>query len=128
MPEEIEHASLRASELELSPALRNAAVAHCYEVRELVYRLAIKKKKGGAIARLNAGEAYCRAMPPLVGYENICNFIACVGYGMVTNAILESSGTKLLYAAQVALSTIGPGEKTLRRDEGARAAGPLLLR
>jgi hypothetical protein len=126
--DEIESASLRASELEFCPALKNSAVAHCWEARELVYRLTLKRKKARVIALLNASEAYCRAMPPLVGYENICNFIACVGYGMVVNAILESSGTKLLYAAQVALSTLAPREKTLRREEGARVAGPLLLR
>jgi hypothetical protein len=119
LSEEIESASLRASELELCPALKNPAVAHCWEAQELVYRLSMEKKKGRVIALLNASEAYCRAMPPLVGYENICDFIACVGYGLLTRVFLGEMATRLLYAAQVALSTIGPREKTLRREEGA---------
>lgn len=112
----IEPANLIAAEQELCPALKNPAVAHCHEVRERVYRSALKKKKGGACALFDAGEAYCQAMPPLVGYENICNFIACVSYGMLTRALLESTGTSLLYAAQVALTTIAPRSKTQRRD------------
>jgi hypothetical protein len=76
----------------------------------------LKKKKGGAIALFDAGEAYCQAMPQFMGYENICNFIACVGYGVPTHTLLYSKGTRLLYAAQVALSTIAPRSKTQRRD------------
>lgn len=117
MFEETEPANLNVAEQELSPALKNPAVAHCQDVWDRVYHLALKKKKGGAIALIDAGEAYCRAMPPLAGYENICNFIACVGYGMLTHAFIESTGTRLLYAAQVALTTIAPQSKTHRRDE-----------
>ena len=116
MSEAIEPANLKAAEEELSPALKNPAVAHCQEVREQVYRLALKKKKGGAVALLDAGEAYCHAMPPLIGYENICNFIACVGYGMLTRVFMYATGTKLLYAAQVALTTVAPRSKAQRRD------------
>jgi hypothetical protein len=58
-----------------------------------------------------ADHAYSKAMPPLVGYENICNFIACVGYGMLTGHFVDSQATKLLYAAQVALSTVPPQER-----------------
>lgn len=103
-------------EEDFSPALKNPAVAHCQEVWELVYRLSLKKKKGGACALFDASQAYRNAMPPLIGYENICNFIACVSYGMLTRALMEDTGTRLLYAAQVALTTIAPRSKTHRRD------------
>jgi hypothetical protein len=84
---------------ELSPALKNPAVAHCRDVWELVHESTLKKKKSEACALIDASQAYCHAIPPLVGYENICNFIACVGYGMLTNIFLTGTGSKLLYAA-----------------------------
>ena len=91
---------------ELYPALKNPAVAHCLEVRQYVYELEMKKKKGEMVASFNADSAYLRALPPLFGYQNACDFIACVSYGMLSNTILMDSGTKLLYAAQVALSRV----------------------
>ncbi len=53
-----------------------------------------------------AGKAYRSAMPDLAGYANIQDFIACTAYGMLMNTISASDATKLLYAAQVALSTL----------------------
>jgi hypothetical protein len=100
----------------LAPALKNPAVAQCHQVREQVYRMAMKKKRGGVCALIDADEAYCHAMPPLIGYENICDFIACVSYGLLIRALAESTCTSMLYAAQVALSTIAPPSKTQRRD------------
>ena len=61
--------------------------------------------------------AYRLAMPPLSGYQNICDFIACAGYGMLLGAIKESNGAKLLYAAQVALATVPRESKTRTRTE-----------
>ncbi|MGD0890179.1 MAG: hypothetical protein ABR923_01505 [Terracidiphilus sp.] len=91
---------------QLFPALMNPAVAHCCSVQEQVFQSELKKKRSECSAMIKAGDAYCRAMPPLSGYLNICDFIACVSYGMLTNTILNDSATKLLYAAQVALSTV----------------------
>ena len=45
-------------------------------------------------------------MPTLDGFENIRDFIACTAQAMLLGAITESKGTKLLYAAQVALGTV----------------------
>ena len=41
-------------------------------------------------------------MPPLLGAENIRDFIACVAHGMLIGTIENKDATKLLYAAQVA--------------------------
>jgi hypothetical protein len=57
-------------------------------------------------AARSAGQAYRKAMPTLTGQENIENFIACVAHGMLIGAIEGNDATKLLYAAQVALSTL----------------------
>jgi hypothetical protein len=44
-------------------------------------------------------------MPPLVGVRHIRNYIACVAHGSVTGAIDIADTSRLLYRAQVALST-----------------------
>jgi hypothetical protein len=46
-------------------------------------------------------------MPELVGYENIRDFIACVGHGMVIGCVTAFQAGKLRYAAQIALSALG---------------------
>jgi hypothetical protein len=50
--------------------------------------------------------AFRKAIPQLSGQENIRDFIACVAYGMLIKAIPGAEGARLLYAAQVANSTI----------------------
>jgi hypothetical protein len=51
-------------------------------------------------------------LPPLSGDENIRDFIACVTQAMIADIILENSGTKYLYAAQVAHTTTRGQSKT----------------
>ena len=101
------------------PALQNPTIAHCAEVWERVYKLVFAKTKNEYIAEIEAGKAFRQSMPPLFGYQNICDFIACAGYGMLIGAIKDESGTKLLYAAQVALTTIPQTSKTQTRPTAA---------
>jgi hypothetical protein len=54
-------------------------------------------------------------MPPLSGYHNICDFIASAGYGILLGAFKKDMGSKLLYAAQVALGSLPREAKTLSR-------------
>ena len=49
-----------------------------------------------------AQRAYCEAMPPLSGCENIRNFIACVAHGILLDVFTGPESARLLYAAQVA--------------------------
>jgi hypothetical protein len=123
----IDPSSLQTKAEELFPALKNPAVAHCCDVWERVHAGSLKKKRSGASALNDASNAYCRAIPPLIGYENICDFIACVGFGMLTNMMLEASGTRLLYAAQVALSTVAPQSRMQTRSaENVPTPSPLV--
>jgi hypothetical protein len=62
--------------------------------------------KGNIFASLQGAEAYRKVLPPLSGHQNICDFIACVAHGMLIEAISGADGSRLLYAAQVANSTI----------------------
>jgi hypothetical protein len=112
----IDPSSLQTEAEELFPALKNPAVAHCCDVWERVHAGGLRKKNGVAIALYDPNKAFLHAIPPLVGYENKCDFIACVGYGMLTGKMLEAGGTRLLYAAQVALSTVAPQSRKQARS------------
>jgi hypothetical protein len=91
---------------ESNPISANPAVARCMSAWTLTYEKEKAKRKGDFDASLTAEKAYREAMPPLSGYENIRDFIACVAHAMLIGAILDDKGSKLLYAAQVALSTL----------------------
>jgi hypothetical protein len=51
-----------------------------------------------------AASSFRRAMPHLTSRRNIQDFIACVAQGMLLGAIEPEDGSRLLYAAQVALA------------------------
>jgi hypothetical protein len=91
---------------ESSPVSANPTVARCMNAWTRTYKEEKAKRKSYVDATLTADEAYRDAMPPLSGYEDIRDFIACVAHAMLIGAILDDKGTKLLYAAQVALSTL----------------------
>ncbi|MGA2887333.1 MAG: hypothetical protein ABSE51_04725 [Terracidiphilus sp.] len=82
------------------------AIAHCYSAWQRVYKAEIAKGEHWIHASQDAGRAYRSVMPPLSGQDNIRDFVACVAHGMLIGAIEGKNGTKLLYAAQVALSML----------------------
>jgi len=86
-------------------AATNPGVARCVCVWIRANKAGRAKGKDKYDARCAANSAYLDAMPPLSGEENIRDFIACVTHAMIADIILESSGTKYLYAAQVAYTT-----------------------
>jgi hypothetical protein len=53
-----------------------------------------------------ADKAYCNAMPLLSSYESIRDFIACTAHGILIGAIPPQKSGHILYAAQVALSSL----------------------
>ncbi len=57
-------------------------------------------------ARRDASEAYLRATPPLSGYENICDFIACINHASLIGIISEGRAQHFSANARIALSTI----------------------
>jgi broad specificity phosphatase PhoE len=91
---------------ESTPIQENPAVARCYSEWQRVYRAEKDKGEFWTDAAKAANRAYRKVMPSLSGQENIRNFVACVAHGMLLGAIEGKDGTKLLYAAQVALSTV----------------------
>jgi hypothetical protein len=86
-------------------AATNPGVARCVCAWIRVNKAERAKGRSKFEASCAADQAYRDAMPPLSGDENIRDFIACVTHAMLNNIILDNSGSKLLYAAQVAHTT-----------------------
>ena len=91
---------------ELIAVPENPAIARCMNAWACAYKLEKAKQNDHYEAVRKGNKGYCKAIPRLSGYENIRDFIACVAHGMLIGAIDGDDGTKLLYAAQVALSTV----------------------
>jgi hypothetical protein len=93
--------------LDPTPPKGRVAIKHCCAAWKRAYDAYMKGKDGSSTTRIfaayDAGPAFCKAMPPLLGYENIRDFIACAAHGILINAISEKRANQLLYAAQVAL-------------------------
>jgi hypothetical protein len=62
-------------------------------------------------AKEAGSHAYLCAMPPVSGYENIRDFIACVTYGSLSGIIRQPDAEHYLSAAKVALGTLSHEEK-----------------
>jgi hypothetical protein len=88
-----------ASDLYLYPAVRL-----CTDAYQRAYKTTLLKTNETYTAEKAGKKAFRAAMPTLVGYENIRAFIACVAQAILNDTIGEKDSTKLLYAAQVALS------------------------
>ena len=92
---------------EKTTLIQNAAIRRCCLAEKRSRRDSRLKRLGTVETVLCADEAYRKAMPELVGYENIRDFIACAGHGMVIGSLTAFQASKLLYAAQIALSALG---------------------
>ena len=81
-------------------------VARCVKAHNKARSEAYARTENRFTAKDAGASAYRNAMPPLVGAENIRDFIACVAQGLLIGAIENKDASKLLYAAQVAFSTL----------------------
>src|ERR1035437_6556465 len=86
-----------------------AAIKRCCAAWQRAYDASMEGNEANSMAPVfaahEAGPAYCKAMPPLAGYESIRDFVACAAHGILMNAIPQKRANQLLYAAQVALAT-----------------------
>jgi hypothetical protein len=88
------------------------AIARCRDAWQKAHDLYMEKnaRKDGSLAKFRAAEqaaaAYRAAMPKLASWSGIRDFIACVAYGLLIDAIPPDRSGQLLYAAQTALSLL----------------------
>ena len=96
--------------LDPTPPKGRIAIKRCCAAWKRAYVAYMKGKDGSSTTRIfaahDAGPAFCKDMPPLLGYENIRDFIACAAHGILINAIPEKRANQLLYAAQIALVSL----------------------
>lgn len=94
------------SEMNQSASTLNPAVARCTDAWTQTYQNEFARTRSEALAQHAARRAFSSAMPPLIGRDNVRDFIACCAQGVLLGALDPQKSAKLLYAAQVALSSI----------------------
>ena len=108
--------------LDHNPKKGRVALKRCCAAWKRAYDAYMEGKDGSDITMFfaadDAGPAFCKAMPPLVGYENIRDFIACAAHGILINAIPEKRANQLLYAAQIALVSLNYEPKPRKSVNG----------
>jgi hypothetical protein len=95
----------------------NPSVARCIRAWNRAYHKKLKEldEDEDDFEAEEAGKrSYLRAMPPLAGYENIRDFIACVTYAEVAELILPLNAARYLEGAKVALGALRHEAKPLR--------------
>jgi hypothetical protein len=90
----------------------HAALTRCRDAWLQAYhaRMARKGRESRSSAEYEASQgaanAFRAAMPQLADYHGIRDFIACIAYGVLINAIPPERTGQLLYAAQTAVSLL----------------------
>ena len=98
-----------------------SAVARCTAARNKARSDAFARSQPRYTADQEGANAFRRAMPPLLGADNIRDFIACVAHGMLIGIIENKDATKLLYAAQVAFAAQSRTEPKRTPKSAAKA-------
>jgi hypothetical protein len=92
-----------------SDSPQNGAVDRCNHAWQRAYNkevAGIDEDESTWPAQKAGNQAYIRAMPPLSGYQNICDFIACVTNGLVIDAIPACDAKRLFAAAKIAITAV----------------------
>jgi hypothetical protein len=89
-----------------SSPVRSFAVQLCRQAHLRSIELSKARNLDSYDTREEASRAYREAMPHLTTPAGICDFIACVTYGMIIDVFDATDGSKLLYAAQVAIGAL----------------------
>ena len=95
--------SAAADSPEINPA-RNPAAVRCWNAYCAGLKDALAKGVKDYLAEKHGKAAYSQAMPDLIGYDNIQNYVACVAKGLLLELFGNDEASRLLYAAQVALT------------------------
>jgi hypothetical protein len=104
LPEHTDYGDQTMIETYIAP--RNAAIQRCCLAEKRSRRESKSKGRDIIETQICADEAYRKALPELVGYENIRDFIAAVTHGMVIGNVTAFQAEKLLDGARLALSAL----------------------
>jgi hypothetical protein len=87
----------------------NYAVAECLRAWQITMdneRAKLDEDDSEDDAEKEANEAFLAAMPPLSGYQNICDFIACVTQAYIWDIIRHQQADHLFKAAKIAMCAL----------------------
>jgi hypothetical protein len=87
----------------------NYAVAECLRAWQITMdneRSKLDEDDNEDDAEKEANEAFLAAMPPLSGYQNVCDFIACVTQAYMWDIIRHQQADHLFKAAKIAMSAL----------------------
>jgi hypothetical protein len=85
------------------------AIARCRTAYTSTYQQCKDNRLSEYETEKRAGEQFKLAMPSLGTRDNIRAFVACVAHGVLINVMDGTEAARMLFAAQVALSTLKTG-------------------
>jgi len=85
-------------------ASEHPAVLRCIHAWNHAHDKAMAEGEDSHDAWLKGRTAYLRSMPPLAGFENVRDYIACVSFAQVAEVIFSFQAESLLATAKVALA------------------------
>jgi hypothetical protein len=101
----------------LGPTSNNPAVRQCCDAYLAMHRACLAAGEGNVFSELDAEKAFRAAMPPLSGYQNICNFVACTAHGISIGAINKVQANSFLASAQAALAILRSQPETQEKPK-----------
>ncbi len=87
----------------------NQAIVRCMRAWNYAYKKEaadLDEDDSDYEAKQAANQAYLRATPPLAGYKNICDFIACINFACMIDLISPIKAQQYLANAKLALSAV----------------------
>jgi hypothetical protein len=102
----------------------NQAILRCMRAWNYAYKKAaddLDEDENDYPAQKAGNKAYLRAMPPLNGQENICDFISCINFASMTDIVSHKDAEHYLANVRVALAALS----LLRKPQaiGAKSGG-----
>ena len=107
-----------------NPDDENESIVRCMKAWNYAYKKAvadIDEDESDYPAQKAGNEAYLRAIPHLNGYENICDFIACISFASMTDIVSHRETELYLGNARVALAALSLRPKP--QATGAKSGG-----
>jgi hypothetical protein len=92
----------------------NPSVSRCIRAWNRAYHKKLDEDESDNEAEEAGKRHYLRAMPPLAGYENVRDFIACVTYALLIEIIRPFEAEHYFAAANVALGALRRETKPAR--------------
>jgi cobalamin biosynthesis protein CobT len=104
---------------------RNSAASRCIRAWNRAYHRKLDQlgKNTDDYRAQSAGkEAFLRQLPPLAGFKNVRDFVACIAYGEAVDILSHSEVRNFLESAQVALAVLRQADT--RRARKSKRRGP----